>query len=65
VERFVAMTVRPVLCPVCQAHPLDPPKACEFCPESVVRALDEIERAIARLTAAGREIALVAAPVPT
>jgi hypothetical protein len=46
------MTMPRVLCPVCQTGPLDPPKACEFCPESVVVALDEIDRAIARLRAA-------------
>jgi hypothetical protein len=45
------MTTLRVLCPVCQTGPLDPPKACEFCPESVVVALDEVDRAIARLTA--------------
>lgn len=55
------MTVPQLLCPVCQAHPLDPPKACEFCPESAVVALEEIDRATA---AAGREIALVAGPAP-
>lgn len=40
-----------VLCPVCQADALDPPKACEFCPDSVVEAIAEIEQALERLAA--------------
>lgn len=45
------MTAPTILCPVCQSGPLDPPKACEFCPDSVVEQLDEIVAVIARLAA--------------
>lgn len=38
-----------ILCPVCQTGPLDPPKACEFCPDSVVEHLEEITAVIAQL----------------
>ncbi len=33
------MTATQVLCIVCQTHPYDPPKGCEFCPESVLHLL--------------------------
>ena len=36
------MTTPHVLCIVCQAHPYDPPKGCEFCPDSAIRLLERL-----------------------
>jgi len=54
----------PVFCPVCQIDALQPPKACEFCPESVLQAMDDIDRMIERLAALSQTVERVPAPAP-
>lgn len=56
--------VVPVVCPVCQATPFDPPRGCEFCPESVVTNIDEIAEVIERLAAAERAVERVGGDAP-
>jgi hypothetical protein len=50
------MTAPQILCIVCQTHPYDPPKGCEFCPESVLHLLVLQEAEAARRRAEQREL---------